>query len=93
MSRLDLNRVVGPKSAMPNIAECENEVRRTGAAYRAARSRFAAAVRIFEQSPAPDNDLAQAMANAENGFIHAWTAVTKAREALQAARDHGAGIA
>lgn len=74
---------------MPTIAELENELRVAGERYRAARSRFAATVTIFDQAPARDNELAQAMANAENAFIQAWTAFTKARDALQAARNAG----
>jgi hypothetical protein len=76
---------------MPTLAELEGELRVTSERYRAARSRFAAAVRIFEQAPARDNELAQALSNAENAFIHAWTAFTKARDALKAAHDASGG--
>jgi len=74
---------------MATIAELENEVRVTGERYRAARSRFAATVRIFDQSPARDMELTQALTAAENAFIQAWTAFSKAKDALRAAQQSG----
>jgi len=74
---------------MATIAELENEVRVTGERYRAARSRFAATVRIFDQSPARDMELTQALTAAENAFIQAWTAFSKAKDALHAAQQSG----
>ncbi|HKT20140.1 MAG TPA: hypothetical protein VJR47_18955 [Stellaceae bacterium] len=71
---------------MPLIAELENEVRVTGERYRAARSRFAATVRIFDESPSRDLELAQAMDAAETALIHAWNAFARAKEALHAAQ-------
>jgi hypothetical protein len=69
---------------MPTIVDLENEVRVTGERYRAARSRFAATVRIFDQAPARDMELTQALTAAENAFIQAWTAFSKAKDALHA---------
>ena len=74
---------------MPLIAELEAEVRVTGERYRAARSRFAAAVRIFDESPSRDLELSQAMNAAETALIHAWTAFAKAKETLHAAQISG----
>jgi hypothetical protein len=71
---------------MPTIVDLENEVRVTGERYRAARSRFAATVRIFDQSPARDMELTQALTAAENAFIQAWTAFSKAKDALHEAQ-------
>lgn len=71
---------------MSTIVDLENEVRVTGERYRAARSRFAATVRIFDQSPARDMELTQALMAAETAFIHAWTAFSKAKDALHAAQ-------
>lgn len=69
---------------MPSLAELENEVRLTGERYRAARSRFAAAVRIFDQAPSRDLELSQALSAAETALIQALTAFTKAKDALHA---------
>lgn len=74
---------------MPTIGDLENDVRVTGERYRAARSRFAATVRIFDESPARDMELTQALTAAENAFIQAWTAFSKAKDALNAARQSG----
>ncbi|HKT18692.1 MAG TPA: hypothetical protein VJR47_11660 [Stellaceae bacterium] len=74
---------------MPRIGDLENDVRITGERYRAARSRFAATVRIFDESPARDMELTQALTAAENAFIQAWTAFSKAKDALHAAQKGG----
>jgi hypothetical protein len=71
---------------MPSLAELENEVRLTGERYRAARSRFAAAVRLFDQAPSRDLEMSQALSAAETALIQALTAFTKAKDALHAAQ-------